>query len=63
MMDLRGREKRGLLNQVSIIMMLCIGLGMGFFGFGLFGTFGAICGLLVGVYVGGLAMTKGRFFR
>ena len=59
----RGREKRGMLNQMSGIMVLSAGVAGAFFGYSVFGLVGAAIGFIACAGFTSKFVTGGRYFR
>src|SRR3954469_21981555 len=58
-----GRNKRAFFNRISAWLMMGIGLGGAFAGFGLIGPLGGPLGLIAGLVTGAAIAQSSRFYR
>lgn len=58
-----GKEQRRFFNQQAGIAALAIGMAAGLWGLQTFGVWGGVFCFGFGCYLGGVIVTKQRFFR
>lgn len=62
-MGVSSKEKRRFFNQQAGVAALAIGMAVGLWGLQTFGIWGGVLCFGAGCYLGGVIVTKQRFFR